>query len=90
MWDGRGIKVGCLVPGYVHKHCLCFDLQRQKLRDFLIKQQVLRGVRQVKQAAAVPCNPTSGWHGGDLAVPQSHKAPPPYPQVIQQVKHVEP
>ena len=70
-------------------HRLCFDLQRQKLRDFLIKQQVLRGVRHVKQAAAATSNPTSGWHGADLAGPQSHKAPPPYPQVIQQVKHLQ-
>ena len=79
--------MACLVLGYVLNHWLCFDLQRQKLRDFLIKQQVLRGVRHAKPAAAPASNPAAGWHGGDLA--QSHKAPPPYPQVIQQVKHME-
>lgn len=63
-----------------------YDLQRQRLREFLIRQQMQRNsIRQEKEAAAASTGSVSpGWSGGDVGAFQQekvHRAPPPYPQV---------
>lgn len=66
---------------------ICFfplqTLQRQRLREFLIRQQMQRNsMRQEKEAAVNTAAP--GWAGGEMAAFQqdkTHRAPPPYPQV---------
>ncbi|XP_035595855.2 histone-lysine N-methyltransferase 2D-like isoform X2 [Oncorhynchus keta] len=67
-----------LSPSELEKH-----RQRQKLREFLIRQQMQRNsIRQEKEAAATSSAAT-GWPGGDMAAYQqdkAHRAPPPYPQ----------
>ncbi|XP_055079337.1 histone-lysine N-methyltransferase 2D isoform X2 [Periophthalmus magnuspinnatus] len=63
-----------LSPSEVEKH-----RQRQKLREFLIRQQI-----QKKEAAAAASGSTSpGWSGGESPAFQQERvsrAPPPYPQ----------
>ncbi|XP_055021885.1 histone-lysine N-methyltransferase 2D, partial [Boleophthalmus pectinirostris] len=63
-----------LSPSEVEKH-----KQRQKLREFLIRQQI-----QKKEAAAAASGSTSpGWSGGESPAFQQERvsrAPPPYPQ----------
>ncbi|KAM9342462.1 histone-lysine N-methyltransferase 2D [Pholidichthys leucotaenia] len=64
--------------------------QRQRLREFLIRQQIHRNsVRQEKEAAAAAAagagagSASPGWPGGEMGVFQqdkAHRAPPPYPQ----------
>ncbi|XP_034028297.1 histone-lysine N-methyltransferase 2D [Thalassophryne amazonica] len=56
--------------------------QRQKLREFLIRQQLQKNSRQEKEAAAAG-SASSGWSGGEMGAFQQdkgHRAPPPYPQ----------
>ncbi|XP_061684594.1 histone-lysine N-methyltransferase 2D isoform X6 [Syngnathoides biaculeatus] len=67
-------------PSELEKH-----RQRQKLREFLIRQQMQRNtMRQEKEAAAATVgNASPGWPGGELGAFQQdkiHRAPPPYPQ----------
>ncbi|KAK2851390.1 hypothetical protein Q5P01_007666 [Channa striata] len=66
--------------------------QRQKLRDFIIRQQMQRhSIKQEKEAAAAAAaastttsgNVSPGWSGGEIGAFQqdkAHRAPPPYPQ----------
>ncbi|XP_028309867.1 histone-lysine N-methyltransferase 2D isoform X2 [Gouania willdenowi] len=60
--------------------------QRQRLREFLIRQQIQRNsIRQEKEAAAAAAagNASPVWSGGELGNFQqdkAHRAPPPYPQ----------
>ncbi|CAL9703035.1 unnamed protein product [Knipowitschia caucasica] len=59
-----------LSPSDIEKH-----RQRQKLREFLIRQQI-----QKKEAAAAAAGSTSpGWSGGETSE-RINRAPPPYPQ----------
>lgn len=66
--------------------------QRQKLRDFIIRQQRQKiSIKQEKEAAAAAAagNASPGWSGGEMGVFQQDKtlrAPPPYPQVYLQQK----
>nr|XP_040048792.1 histone-lysine N-methyltransferase 2D isoform X2 [Gasterosteus aculeatus aculeatus] len=70
-----------LSPSELDKH-----RQRQRLRDFLIRQQMQK--RQGKEAAAAAAaaaagNTSPGWSGGEMGAFQqdkAHRAPPPYPQ----------
>ncbi|KAF7664552.1 hypothetical protein LDENG_00172620 [Lucifuga dentata] len=66
-----------LSPSELEKH-----RQRQRLREFLIRQQMQRNsIRQEKEAAAGTASP--GWSGGEMGSFQqdkAHRAPPPYPQ----------
>lgn len=69
-----------LSPSELEKH-----RQRQKLREFLIRQQMQRNsIRQEKEAAAAAAGSASpGWSGGEMGAFQqdkTHRAPPPYPQ----------
>ncbi|XP_074537672.1 histone-lysine N-methyltransferase 2D isoform X3 [Halichoeres trimaculatus] len=70
-----------LSPSELEKH-----RQRQRLREFLIRQQMQRNsIRQEKEAAAAAAagNVSPGWAGGDMGAFQqdkAHRAPPPYPQ----------
>ncbi|XP_019751164.1 histone-lysine N-methyltransferase 2D isoform X5 [Hippocampus comes] len=69
-----------LSPSELEKH-----RQRQKLREFLIRQQMQRNtMRQEKEAAAAAAgNASPGWPGGEMGAFQqdkTHRAPPPYPQ----------
>ncbi|XP_040905631.1 histone-lysine N-methyltransferase 2D isoform X2 [Toxotes jaculatrix] len=69
-----------LSPSELEKH-----RQRQKLREFLIRQQMQRNsIRQEKEAAAAAGSVSPGWSGGEMGVFQqdnkAHRAPPPYPQ----------
>ncbi|XP_028266101.1 histone-lysine N-methyltransferase 2D isoform X3 [Parambassis ranga] len=69
-----------LSPSELEKH-----RQRQRLREFLIRQQMQRNsIRQEKEAAAAAAGSTSpGWSGGEMGAFQqdkAHRAPPPYPQ----------
>ncbi|XP_077453292.1 histone-lysine N-methyltransferase 2D isoform X2 [Stigmatopora argus] len=69
-----------LSPSELEKH-----RQRQKLREFLIRQQMQRNnMRQEKEAAAAAAgNASPGWLAGEMGAFQqdkSHRAPPPYPQ----------
>ncbi|KAI3357429.1 hypothetical protein L3Q82_015860, partial [Scortum barcoo] len=67
-----------LSPSELEKH-----RQRQRLREFLIRQQMQRNsIRQEKEAAAVG-SASPGWSGGEMGTFQqdkAHRAPPPYPQ----------
>ncbi|KAM4737416.1 histone-lysine N-methyltransferase 2D isoform 3-T3 [Anableps anableps] len=60
--------------------------QRQKLRDFIIRQQRQKiSIKQEKEAAAAAAagNASPGWSGGEMGAFQQDKtlrAPPPYPQ----------
>ncbi|XP_027867311.1 histone-lysine N-methyltransferase 2D isoform X1 [Xiphophorus couchianus] len=60
--------------------------QRQKLRDFIIRQQRQKiTIKQEKEAAAAAAagNASPGWSGGEMGAFQQDKtlrAPPPYPQ----------
>uniref|UniRef100_A0A672Y531 [histone H3]-lysine(4) N-methyltransferase n=1 Tax=Sphaeramia orbicularis TaxID=375764 RepID=A0A672Y531_9TELE len=69
-----------LSPSELEKH-----RQRQRLREFLIRQQMQRNsIRQEKEAAAAASgNASPGWSGGEMGAFQQDKAnraPPPYPQ----------
>ncbi|KAM9855227.1 histone-lysine N-methyltransferase 2D [Aulostomus maculatus] len=71
-----------LSPSEVEKH-----RQRQRLREFLIRQQLQRNsIRQEKEAAAAAAaagGTSPGWSGGEIGAFQqdkAHRAPPPYPQ----------
>ncbi|XP_061842110.2 histone-lysine N-methyltransferase 2D isoform X1 [Nerophis lumbriciformis] len=70
-----------LSPSELEKH-----RQRQRLREFLIRQQMQRNtIRQEKEAAAAAAGNASspGWQGGEIGAFQqdkTHRAPPPYPQ----------
>ncbi|XP_035512783.1 histone-lysine N-methyltransferase 2D isoform X2 [Morone saxatilis] len=68
-----------LSPSELEKH-----RQRQKLREFLIRQQMQRNsIRQEKEAAAAAGSASPGWSGGEMGTFQqdkAHRAPPPYPQ----------
>ncbi|XP_049611795.1 histone-lysine N-methyltransferase 2D isoform X2 [Syngnathus scovelli] len=69
-----------LSPSELEKH-----RQRQRLREFLIRQQMQRNtMRQEKEAAAAAAgNASPGWPGAETAAFQQdkiHRAPPPYPQ----------
>ncbi|CAJ1085207.1 LOW QUALITY PROTEIN: histone-lysine N-methyltransferase 2D [Xyrichtys novacula] len=68
-----------LSPSELEKH-----RQRQRLREFLIRQQMQRNsIRQEKEAAAASGSASSGWAGGEVGAFQqekAHRAPPPYPQ----------
>ncbi|XP_023280928.1 histone-lysine N-methyltransferase 2D isoform X2 [Seriola lalandi dorsalis] len=68
-----------LSPSELEKH-----RQRQRLREFLIRQQMQRNsMRQEKEAAAAG-SASPGWSGGEMGAFQqdnkAHRAPPPYPQ----------
>ncbi|XP_044068115.1 histone-lysine N-methyltransferase 2D isoform X2 [Siniperca chuatsi] len=67
-----------LSPSELEKH-----RQRQRLREFLIRQQMQRNsIRQEKEAAAAG-SASPGWSGGEMGAFQQdkvHRAPPPYPQ----------
>ncbi|XP_029010874.1 histone-lysine N-methyltransferase 2D isoform X3 [Betta splendens] len=63
-----------LSPSELEKH-----KQRQKLREFLIRQQM----QKKEAAAAATGNVSPGWSGGEMGTFQQdkvHRAPPPYPQ----------
>ncbi|XP_030590027.1 histone-lysine N-methyltransferase 2D isoform X2 [Archocentrus centrarchus] len=68
-----------LSPSELEKH-----RQRQRLREFLIRQQMHRNsIRQEKEAAAAAGSPSPSWSGGEMGAFQqdkTHRAPPPYPQ----------
>ncbi|KAM9785527.1 histone-lysine N-methyltransferase 2D [Neosynchiropus ocellatus] len=74
-----------LSPSELEKH-----KQRQKLREFLIRQQMQRNsMRQEKEAAAAAAaaaaagGASPGWTEGEMASfaqDKPHRAPPPYPQ----------
>ncbi|CAN9516118.1 unnamed protein product [Ophioblennius macclurei] len=74
-----------LSPSELEKH-----RQRQRLREFLIRQQMQRNsIRQEKEAAAAAAAAAAagggspGWSGGEMGAFQQDKAnraPPPYPQ----------
>ncbi|KAM9350418.1 histone-lysine N-methyltransferase 2D [Symphorus nematophorus] len=68
-----------LSPSELEKH-----RQRQRLREFLIRQQMQRNsIRQEKEAAAAAGSASPGWSGGEMGNFQqdkAHRAPPPYPQ----------
>lgn len=68
-----------LSPSEIEKH-----RQRQKLREFLIRQQMQRNsIRQEKEAAAASGSASPGWSGGELGIfhqEKGNRAPPPYPQ----------
>ncbi|XP_034445428.1 histone-lysine N-methyltransferase 2D isoform X4 [Hippoglossus hippoglossus] len=73
-----------LSPSELEKH-----RQRQRLREFLIRQQMQRNsIRQEKEAAAAAAasgvSVSPGWSGGEMGAFQQdnkvHRAPPPYPQ----------
>ncbi|XP_023139493.2 histone-lysine N-methyltransferase 2D isoform X1 [Amphiprion ocellaris] len=70
-----------LSPSELEKH-----RQRQRLREFLIRQQMQRNsIRQEKEAAAAAAagSASPGWSGGEMGAFQqdkAHRAPPPYPQ----------
>ncbi|KAM3617670.1 uncharacterized protein V6R79_009414 [Siganus canaliculatus] len=69
-----------LSPSELEKH-----RQRQRLREFLIRQQMQKNsIRQEKEAAAAAAgNASPGWSGGEMGTFQQDKAqraPPPYPQ----------
>ncbi|XP_037540800.1 histone-lysine N-methyltransferase 2D isoform X2 [Nematolebias whitei] len=71
-----------LSPSELEKH-----KQRQKLREFIIRQQKQKNsIRQEKEAAAAAAaagNASPGWSGGEMTAFQqdkTHRAPPPYPQ----------
>ncbi|XP_029975152.1 histone-lysine N-methyltransferase 2D isoform X3 [Salarias fasciatus] len=73
-----------LSPSELEKH-----RQRQRLREFLIRQQMQRNsIRQEKEAAAAAAaaaagSASPGWSGGEMGAFQQDKAnraPPPYPQ----------
>ncbi|XP_053706506.1 histone-lysine N-methyltransferase 2D isoform X2 [Synchiropus splendidus] len=74
-----------LSPSELEKH-----KQRQKLREFLIRQQMQRNsMRQEKEAAAAAAaaaaagSGSPGWTEGEMAAfthDKPHRAPPPYPQ----------
>nr|XP_046251817.1 histone-lysine N-methyltransferase 2D isoform X2 [Scatophagus argus] len=68
-----------LSPSDLEKH-----RQRQRLREFLIRQQMQRNsIKQEKEAAAATAGSASpGWSGGEMGAFQdkAHRAPPPYPQ----------
>ncbi|KAF5906764.1 histone-lysine N-methyltransferase 2D isoform X1, partial [Clarias magur] len=67
-----------LSPSELEKH-----RQKQRLREFLIRQKMQKSsVRQDKDANA-PMNNVPNWQEGEMAVFQhdkSQRAPPPYPQ----------
>ncbi|XP_068610398.1 histone-lysine N-methyltransferase 2D [Brachionichthys hirsutus] len=67
-----------LSPAELEKH-----RQRQRLREFVIRQQMQRNsIRQEKEAAAAGGAPP-GWSAGEMGAFQhdkAHRAPPPYPQ----------
>ncbi|XP_060794449.1 histone-lysine N-methyltransferase 2D isoform X5 [Neoarius graeffei] len=67
-----------LNPSDLEKH-----RQKQRLREFLIRQKMQRNsLRQEKEANA-PTNTAPNWQEGEMAVFQqdkSQRAPPPYPQ----------
>ncbi|TSP79504.1 Histone-lysine N-methyltransferase 2D [Bagarius yarrelli] len=67
-----------LSPSELEKH-----KQKQRLREFLMRQKMQRNsLRQEKEANA-PINSAPNWQEGEIAVfPQdkSQRAPPPYPQ----------
>lgn len=59
-----------------------FISQRQRLREFLIRQQMQR--KEAAAAAAAAGGASPGWSGGEINAFQqdkAHRAPPPYPQV---------
>ncbi|XP_036960673.1 histone-lysine N-methyltransferase 2D isoform X2 [Acanthopagrus latus] len=68
-----------LSPSELEKH-----RQRQRLREFLIRQQMQRNsIRQEKEAAAAAGSASPGWSAGEVGAFQpdkGHRAPPPYPQ----------
>ncbi|XP_077428838.1 histone-lysine N-methyltransferase 2D isoform X2 [Vanacampus margaritifer] len=70
-----------LSPTELEKH-----KQRQRLREFLIRQQMQRNtMRQEKEAAAAAAGnlQSPGWPGAEMGAFQQdkiHRAPPPYPQ----------
>ncbi|XP_078806750.1 histone-lysine N-methyltransferase 2D isoform X4 [Oryzias latipes] len=74
-----------LSPPELEKH-----KQRQKLREFIIRQQMQKNsMRQEREAAAVSAaaaaagNTSPGWSGGEMGSfgqEKTHRAPPPYPQ----------
>ncbi|XP_041655057.1 histone-lysine N-methyltransferase 2D isoform X2 [Cheilinus undulatus] len=68
-----------LSPSELEKH-----RQRQRLREFLIRQQMQRNsIRQEKEATAAAGSASPGWAGGEVGAFQqdkAHRAPPPYPQ----------
>ncbi|KAM4563268.1 histone-lysine N-methyltransferase 2D isoform 2-T2 [Odontesthes bonariensis] len=71
-----------LSPSEQEKH-----RQRQRLREFLIRQQMQRNsMRQEKEAAAAAAaaeGASPGWSAGEMGAFQqdkAHRAPPPYPQ----------
>ncbi|XP_068182905.1 histone-lysine N-methyltransferase 2D [Antennarius striatus] len=68
-----------LSPPELEKH-----RQRQRLREFLIRQQMQRNsIRQEKEAAAAAGGASPGWSAGEMGAFQhdkAHRAPPPYPQ----------
>uniref|UniRef100_A0A8C1Y9M7 [histone H3]-lysine(4) N-methyltransferase n=1 Tax=Cyprinus carpio TaxID=7962 RepID=A0A8C1Y9M7_CYPCA len=71
---GQDPALMSLSPSELEKH-----RQRQRLREFLIRQ---RNSRQEKEAPVVG-NPAQSWPGGDMLAFQqdkSQRAPPPYPQ----------
>lgn len=67
-----------LSPSELEKH-----KQKQRLREFLIRQKMQRNsLRQEKEANA-PINSAPNWQEGEMVVFQqdkSQRAPPPYPQ----------
>uniref|UniRef100_A0A8C2CGU6 [histone H3]-lysine(4) N-methyltransferase n=1 Tax=Cyprinus carpio TaxID=7962 RepID=A0A8C2CGU6_CYPCA len=67
-----------LSPSELEKH-----RQRQRLREFLIRQKMQRNSLRQEKEAPVVGNPGQSWPGGEMPAFQqdkSQRAPPPYPQ----------
>ncbi|XP_047016334.1 histone-lysine N-methyltransferase 2D isoform X1 [Ictalurus punctatus] len=67
-----------LSPSELEKH-----RQKQRLREFLIRQKLQRNSLRQEKEANVPVNNAPNWQEGEMAVFQpdkSQRAPPPYPQ----------
>uniref|UniRef100_A0A4W4F696 [histone H3]-lysine(4) N-methyltransferase n=1 Tax=Electrophorus electricus TaxID=8005 RepID=A0A4W4F696_ELEEL len=67
-----------LSPSELEKH-----RQRQRLREFLIRQKMQRNSLRQEKEATTASNNASNWQEGEMAVYQQDKtqrAPPPYPQ----------
>ncbi|XP_062871993.1 histone-lysine N-methyltransferase 2D [Trichomycterus rosablanca] len=67
-----------LSPSELEKH-----RQKQRLRQFLIRQKIQRNSLRQEKEASTASNNASNWQEGEMAVYQQDKtqrAPPPYPQ----------
>uniref|UniRef100_A0A673MV53 [histone H3]-lysine(4) N-methyltransferase n=1 Tax=Sinocyclocheilus rhinocerous TaxID=307959 RepID=A0A673MV53_9TELE len=75
---GQDPALMSLSPSELEKH-----RQRQRLREFLIRQKMQRNSLRQEKEAPVVGNPAQSWPGVEMPAFQqdkSQRAPPPYPQ----------